>query len=206
MTKAKQTEALVFTGLMAMASSDTSEIKGIRSRLQRAGLYLVTWDEISMKEDSNDDPMKTPSVSLMFKGIIDSYESLDKGDDDDDTSTVDVTGKGFVQFARIYMDDVAEAIGLLKGTYERAALPTTGVLGGVEGVSGWLDGIAGVRVGVRVRHVTTRDGDKRAYYDWLSPKELRTAGIDWDELQRPAYLPDGSEMEDPYAKPTRNAR
>jgi hypothetical protein len=194
---------LVFTGLMDLATQDTTEVKALRSRLQPAGIYLVTFDDVGMTERETDDPEATPMVNLRFKGTIDYYEPLDANDDTPDGTESDMVGKAFNQFSTLWLDDVPQAIGLLKGMYERAALPTAGQLGGVEGTEGWVDGLVGMRVGIRVRHATTNNGDKRAYYDWLSPKECQKAGIEWEDVGRPAFLPDGTEMEDPYAKPSK---
>lgn len=189
--------ALEFTSLMDLASTDTTDVKAVRSRLPSEGIYIVSMTEAGMKEAELDDPEATPRANLRFQGVIEYFEPLKAPDDSENVP--DLVGKNFNQFATLWLDDVAQAIGLLKGQfYERAKLPTAGQPGGIEGVEGWIDGVVGQRIGVRIRH--SKGENTRAYYDWLSPKELDKAGIAWEDLGRPAYNPDGSEMEDPLAK------
>lgn len=184
-----------FTSLMDLATTDTTEVSSIKSRLQAEGIYVILWNEVGMREAENDDPEKAPRITLRLQGTIEFFAPL-KEDAMTEEQVEQMVGKSFNDFKQLYMDDVPQAIGLLKGQYERAKFPTAGPLGGVDGVTGWVDGVIGQRCGIRVRHSNSANGDTRAYIDWLSPKELKKAGITWDEMGREAMNPDGTPVDE----------
>lgn len=188
---------LIFTGLMDLAESDTTEVRALRNRLQPAGIYVVLFESVRMAEAGGDDP-EAKRISIRFAGTIEHFDPLAK--DESDSDSRDLTGNPFNQFTTMFLDDVPTAIGLIKGMYERARFPTVGKMGGIEGVEGWLNGPEGQRVGIRVRHATRQNGDAVAYYDWLSPVELQKAGIDWDSMGRDALTASGEVIADPYVK------
>ena len=174
----------LYTSLADLAGSDTTEIAVLRSRLQAAGIYLVSFTEVGMTEALSDDPTKAPRVNLNFIGVVDLFQPLEGADTDEGMKAAeDMVGKRYMQRETIWASDLKESIGLLKGRYQSAHLAASGVLGGIAGTTGWLDGVVGQRVGIRVRHRQVGD-DTRVYYDWLGSKALAKAGIAWDEIGR----------------------
>jgi len=180
---------LLFTSLMDLATTDTSEIKALRNRLQPEGIYVVAFTEANLREIENQDPSKPPRASLGFKGVVEHFEPLKA-----DSSDRDLVGKAYNQFETIWLSDIAEAIGLLKGRYESAHLPTAGIPGGIEGHEGWIDGVIGKRVAIRVRHKVVGD-DTRVYVDWLGAKAMEKVGLAWEDMGREAVDGRGNPIE-----------
>lgn len=149
--------------LASLAQLDTSDVAVIASRLPAEGVFTcqVKLAQLAMRESTNPD-RPDPMVFVNFEAEI--IEADPKKKDLDPESFI---GRTLKESALIRMDDIREAIGLLKGRYKRAGLPTDGVLGGVEGSPGWIDGAVDRFVKIKVRHYTTKSGDERAGYDWV---------------------------------------
>lgn len=200
-TQTKESKTMEYTNLMDLVQQDTSEIKAITSRLQAEGIYVIDWVEASIKSPKEDGeewgPDEKPRANLRFEGVIVDYTPLVE-DSMTEEQIQAMPGKSFNQFETLWLDNVAESIGEIKGKlYARARYATNGALGGMEGVpAGWLNGIEGTRCVVRVRHATNRNGDRRAYFDWLSPKEMAKVDIDWEDLGRAALDADGTEQDE----------
>lgn len=171
---------MMFTSLMDLASTDTSELSALQSRLARAGIYIVDMNEAKFTEQPSDDPAKPTSYNLGFKYDILHYEPLDKNE-----PPVDLVGKPLSERYFLYGENIQEAIQLLMGRYKLTGFRHKGPMGGVEGVApGWVDEAIGKRVAIRVRHFTDKNGQDRAAFDWLSPKAMEKAGIPFETLQR----------------------
>lgn len=185
---------LLFTSLTDLADMNTDDIAVLRNRLQREGIYIVEMESAEMREIEQEDPTKKPRASLRWQGSIVYYEPLNPNAEDSD---VDMIGKAYNQFETVWLSDLAEAIGLLKGRYVAAHLPVAGAMGGFADKTGWLTDVVGKRVAIRVRHVSRND-DTRVYYDWLGYKALKRLDLSWDEMGREPLDKNGNviEMED----------
>lgn len=184
---------LLYTSLADLAATNTDDISVLRNRLQKAGIYIVAFTEAGLRELEVESDQK-PRLALTYKGVIEYFEPLDKNSEDAE-GAADMIGKAYTQRETVWLDDLREAIGLMKGRHVATHLPVIGAMGGVEGVApGWLDNVVGNRVPIRVRHVQRGD-DTRVYYDWLGHKALSKLGISWDEVGREPVDKDGNPIE-----------
>ena len=176
-----QTE--LYTSLADLAAMEPDSIAAVKTRLQAAGIYIVSFTEVGpLKETLPDDPTKSVRIGLNMKGVIDYFEPLgSKGDDD--AADSDLIGKTYNEYYTIWANELAQSICLLKGKFAKAHLPAAGRMGGVEGTEGWLDRLVGQRVAIRVTHKVVGD-DTRSYTDWLGMQALAKLGIPWDDLGR----------------------
>ena len=174
---------MMFTSLAQLAAMDTTDVKVLKNRLTKAGLYIVGFTEVLMTMAELTDPDSKPRVNIRFTGVIQMFQPLANRDGDTEGDDSDLVGKAYNEFYTLWLEDFMEAIGLLKGRYVAAHLPADGVFGGTPEQSGWLDGIVGKSVAIRVTHKQKGD-DTRVYYDWLGYKALEKLGISWDEMQR----------------------
>lgn len=172
---------MMFTSLAAMAEMDTTDIAVLKNRLQPAGIYIISFSEIKMAEAELKDADSKPRINMTFKGEIEMFQPLVNADGD--SVERDLIGKPYNEFYTIWAEDLAESIGLLKGRYDAAHLSTRGKLGGDGVTAGWLDGVIGKRVAIRVTHKQKGD-DTRVYYDWLGYKAMAKLDLPWDELGR----------------------
>lgn len=201
MSEETQNSAESFMSLMDLTTMDTTEIKAVRGRLQQAGIYVVNFTNVTvnMKVDEVD-PDKS-RANVRWEGVIESFQPLEDAEEEG-VDPEAMIGRAFNQFRSIPLrpaDEMRRAIGQIKGEmYHLARFPTVGPLGGdPDGEPGWLENVVGQRVAIRVRHATNKDGDTRAYIDWLSPALLNQIdGIDWEDMQRPALNPDGTEQDE----------
>lgn len=199
-------EKLVFTGLLDLATTDTTDVKAVYGRLQTPGIYVVEIVEAGFTEPA-EQGAENPRIGFAYNGIIHYYAPLESsGDGDYDNAYVvdpeKMLGATFRDTQTIWLRDFVRGIGLLRGMFANARLITTGAPGGVKGApEGWIDGAVGKRVAIRVSHYTTKDGDTRQQIDWLSPKNLEKNGLAWEDLGREAYNLAGEPMDDPIAKP-----
>ena len=182
---------LLYTSLADLAAANTDDIGVLRNRLQKAGIYIIGMTEVSLRDVEQSDPDQKPRLALTYNGLVEYFEPLEKNDDDA-ASAEDMIGKNYTQRETIWLDDIREAIGLMKGRHVATHLPVQGTMGGVEGVEpGWLDEVVGKRVPIRVRHRVVGD-DTRVYYDWLGTKALEKLGISWDDVGREPVDKDGN--------------
>lgn len=186
-----------FTNLMDLAGEDVSDVQAITSTLQPEGLYIVDVLQVTMQEGTVTTQDGDKQVgNIRVEGLIVDYRPLKEVEDG---PIREMEGKSYNEFHTIWLgskEEVLEGIGKLKGRWQTARFPTSGALGGIEGTSGWLDGIVGQRVAIRVQHKTDRQGNARAYRDWLDPKGMKKYDMDWEDLQRPALTPEGEEIDE----------
>lgn len=172
----------LYTSLADLAAMETDGIAAVKSRLQAAGIYIVSFTEVGpLKETPADDPSKSARIGLTMKGVIDHFEPL--GASGEDATESDLTGKTYTEFYTIWANELVQSIALLKGKFAKAHLPAAGRMGGIEGTEGWLDALVGQRVAIRVTHKVVGD-DTRSYTDWLGMAALSKLGIPWDDLGR----------------------
>ncbi len=171
---------MMFASLMDLASVDTSEMSAQLSRLPKAGIYILELEELKFAEQAPKDPADPMNYTLGIKGSTLFFQPLDPNE-----SGEGMEGKSLSERYFLYGKEVMEAIQLLMGRFKVAGFRHKGTMGGVEGNEpGWIEEALGKRVAVRVRIFTSKDGQERAGYDWLSPKALEKAGIEWASLGR----------------------
>jgi len=180
-----------FSSLMDLAATDTSDLSAQTSRLQRAGIYVLELNKLQFTEQAPSDPADPVSYLLGISGQILAFAPLNlEGGDGSDLIGRDMSERYFLNGKQ-----VKEAIQLLMGRFKTVGFKHKGQMGGVEGMSGWIDEALGKRVAVRVRHYTSRDGQERVGYDWLSPKQMEKAEMPWDTLARPFLDEQGNEVD-----------
>jgi hypothetical protein len=169
-----------FANLMDLASIDTSDLSAQTSRLQRQGIYVLDLSALSFAEQASQDPADPMNYNLVIKGVILAFAPLDPTEPAGDMEGRDLTERYF-----LYGKDVKTGIQMLMGRFKLVGFKHKGIMGGVEGgPAGWVDEAIGKRIALRVRHYASRDGQERASIDWLSPKQMAKAGVEWDVLQR----------------------
>lgn len=169
-----------FSSLMDLATLDTSDLSAQTSRLQREGIYVIELESVKFAEQASSDPAKPTNYTLGIKGNILVFAPLDPN-----APAADLEGKTLNERYFLFGEQLQEAIQQLMGRYKIAGFKHKGVLGGVEGSApGWIDEAEGKRVAVRVRHYTGKDGQERASFDWMTPKAMEKAGLNWDMMGR----------------------
>ena len=171
----KMSDAM-YVSLSDLANLDTSDIQVLRSRLQAEGLYVVRMTEAGLTETSDGTDGKAARIMVRTAGDILLFNPLDASKQEE---ALEMVGKRFSQAKTLFMNEAAEAIGLLKGQYQSAHLNVSGVMGGIEGVTGWVDDVVGKVVVIKVTHRVVGD-DTRVYYNWLGAKATKALGIDWE--------------------------
>lgn len=184
-------QAFSFSSLMDLAATDTSDLSAQTSRLQRAGIYILDLNKLQFSEQAPSDPADPVSYLLNIAGQILAFAPLDTTQGDGS----ELVGRDMSE--RYFMNgkQVKEAIQLLMGRFKTVGFKHKGQMGGVEGMTGWIDEALGKRVAVRVRHYTSRDGQERVSYDWLSPKQMEKAELPWETLARPFLDEQGNEVD-----------
>lgn len=151
--------------LADLAAYDTSELNPLMSRLFAAGVHVFRVEETKLSERVSNDPSKPSLFSVNWK-----MECLEGNPTSVDVDPESLVGRSLTEGYVFWPDQFTELVQLLMGRYKRVGLPYHGALGGMtaEGMEpGWLDSVTGKVIKVRVRHVPTKDGTERAYYDWL---------------------------------------
>lgn len=179
-----------FANLMDLATVDTSDLQAQTSRLQRQGIYVLELSELKFSEQAPNDPADPMNYNLVIKGSTLAFAPLDPNESAEGMEGRDVRERYF-----LYGKDVKEAIQLLMGRFKTVGFKHKGVMGGVEGVTGWIDEAVGKRIAIRVRHYTNKNGQENAAIDWLSPKQMEKAGIEWAVLGRD-FLDDKGDVVD----------
>ena len=182
---------MLYTSLADLANSNTDDIAILRSRLTRKGIYIVTMTEAGMSEIEQTNPDDKPRAALTYAGVIEMYMPLEQ-DDSDGFDAASMIGKNFRQRETMWLEDVREAVGLIKGRHVAAHFPVVGVMGGAEGTEGWIDAVVGKRVAIRVRH--SKGEDTRVYHDWLGRDALAKLGVEWSDMGREALDKDGNPL------------
>lgn len=180
--------------LMDLANVDTSDLTAQMSRLPDAGIYIAEIAKAGFEEQPPKDPADPMNFTcgfnyniLMFQPEAPDYQG----------NPEDKVGRPLNERYFIYgKEGVQEGIQLLMGRYKKAGFRCKGVMGGVEGKAvGWVDEAIGKAVAVRVVHRTDKEGQPRAYFDWLSLNQLQKADIPWHVFQRPFLDETGNEVE-----------
>jgi hypothetical protein len=180
-----------FSSLMDLAATDTSDLSAQTSRLQRAGIYIIDLNKLQFSEQAPADPADPVSYLLNIAGQILAFSPLDLTQGDG----TDLIGRDLPERYFLNGKQVKEAIQLLMGRFKTVGFKHKGQMGGVEGMAGWVDEALGKRVAVRVRHYTSKDGQERVGFDWLSPKQMEKAELPWETLARPFLDEQGNEVE-----------
>lgn len=169
-------EVMMYTSLADLAGMDTTDVKVLRSRLQKEGIYVVRLTAVEMSEASDGSDGKDVRLSIRVGGDVLDFRPLKE---EDQADAQDMVGRAFNQIKPFFPKDMAEQIGLLKGSYQAAHLSVTGRMGGVPGIEGWLDRAVGSIVVISVKHREYKE-DTRVYYNWLGVKAVTALGIDWE--------------------------
>lgn len=170
----------VFASLMDLATLDTSDYSAQTSRLQTEGIYVVEIKKVGFSEVPPQDPADPMSFRYGFSSTILAFAPLEEG-----KQVEGMEGRDLNQQIFLSGKDLRQAIQLLMGAYKTVGLRHKGVMGGVEGSEpGWIDEATGKRIAIRVRHYTRKDGQEAASFDWLSPKQMEKAGLQWELMQR----------------------
>lgn len=162
---ALEAETGVFLSLADLADLNTDEISTLTSRVPLAGIYhcKVTTAEGKQGEEKDGKPAM---IRFNYAYEVMSAQLVDK------TADTDIAGKILRESYPIWNKDenaLKEAIGLLKGRYQKVGLVNSGRMGGDPNKEpGWIDGGLGAEVDIQVR-VGIKDGEPRAYFDWLAP-------------------------------------
>lgn len=186
--------AMNLNNLMALASMDTSDLKAQVSRLPYQGIYIIDMLKLGLAEQPPSDPADPMSFNLVCQGAIRQFVPLKP---EELPANLDLDGQNLNERIFLYGPQLKEAIQLLMGRFKQVGFRHKGVMGGVEGhAPGWIDEAIGKRIVVRVRHYTPKDGQERAAFDWLSPRQMEKLQIPWEVMQRPFLDETGKVVED----------
>lgn len=173
--------------LLDLAAFDTSDLKAQVGRLQPAGLYIIELNSIGFAEQPAKDPADPSNYRFESKGQILAFQPLSA--DSYNGNPEDMVGRDLREGVFLSGKDIQAAIQQLMGKYKLAGFRHKGPMGGVEGSApGWVDEAKGKRVAVRVRQYTTAGGEDRVAFDWLSPKQLKSAGLEWADTMGRDFL------------------
>lgn len=186
-----ESETDVFLSLAQLAMMNTDDVATITSRVPPAGIYHVLCKKVEGKEA---EPVegKPPLIRFAY-----AYEILWAKPTDKNVDGEKMIGRVLTESYTLWPSDVEAGIGLLKGRYQKVGLPNTGMLGGdPSGEPGWLDGALEAEFDIQIR-TGVKDGEQRAYYDWVKPdpklaaaREAAATG-DTDESQPQAEVQAG---------------
>lgn len=152
--------------LADLAGLDTSDIAVVASRLPMAGVWTVQCKSAAMTMEKPKEAGQKPLPKITYKFESVKIDPLEKPDGFDPATTV---GRKLSDVTVLWLSDLAENIGLLKGKYKRVGLPYEGKMGGVEGMEpGWIDSAVGSFMELKVRHAEIK-GETRAFIDWVGP-------------------------------------
>lgn len=171
-----QLEEMSAMSLMDLAEMDTSEIQAKTSRLQAEGIYVLEVEEAQFKEQPPAEVTDPMNFNLVVRSNILAYLP-----NPDIAHPQELEGKTFMDRVFLWGKELVESIEYLKGKYKQAEIDYSGArMGGIEGQEpGWVDGLVGQRIVVRVRH----GKNERAYTDWLSMKQVeKIDGLDWADV------------------------
>lgn len=185
-----------FSNLMQLASLDTSELEAQLTRLSLPGLYVIDIGKIMFSTQAPSDPAKPMNFNLAIPGTILAFVPLNK---EDEPKAAEMVGKALNERYFLYGENLKEAVQLLMGRFKIVGFRHKGIMGGVEGSqAGWINEAEGRRVVVRVSHYTDKGDQQRARFDWLSPRAMKKANIDWEIMGRDFLDEKGNVIEVPY--------
>lgn len=156
-----------FQSLAELANMETDDIAILTSQLPPAGAFIVQSKPATLIEKQSNDPSKPNLYMVKFDSQILEVESLlDKSLDPED-----VGKRSLKETFTLWPSQMNEMIGLLRGRWKLVGLDSSGRMGGIEGVTGWLDKLDGHIHKIRVRHFEDKNGVNRAAFDWLEYKQ-----------------------------------
>lgn len=150
-----------FLSLAALAGMDTDSIATLTSRVPTAGLWIVRGKKVAGSEGEPKDG-KPPLIRFNYHYEVMGGKATDPAFDNDK-----MVGRTITESVTLWPNDLATGIGLLKGRYQKAGLPNSGMpMGGVEGKQpGWMDTVVGAEFVLQIRNYL-KDGETRASFDW----------------------------------------
>lgn len=159
--------------LSDLAGLDTDAIKALTSRLPMTGIWTVIMTKVALGMlPKQEDKPATPTIAWNLESI-----NIEPAVKDPDLDPSTLAGRRITDRAVIWMktkSDFEEAIGLVKGKYQKAKFDTTGAMGGNSEHEqfGWLDNpvIEQRPFKIRVRH-GQRNGQDTAFLDWIGPAD-----------------------------------
>lgn len=150
-----------FFTLADLAAYNTDEIATLTSRLPELGLYIVAGKVATFKVGESKDG-KPPLIRLGVQAEVLDFTPIKK-----DFDVTKVIGRTLSTSITLWPQDLEQEIGLLKGNYQKAGIPNTGPMGGVEGQPpGWVDNAVGANWAWKVSSYTDKNGEPRARFDW----------------------------------------
>lgn len=195
---AEAAQSFDFSNLMQLASLDTTELTAQLTRLALEGIYIIDLGKVGFTQQAPTDPAKPMNFNLAIPGTILAFAPLHK---EDESKVADLISKPLNERYFLYGENLKEAIQLLMGRYKTVGFKHKGIMGGVEGAQpGWIDEAQGRRVVVRVSGFTDKTDQPRVRFDWLSPKAMKKANIDWEILGRDFLDEHGNVIEVPYGE------
>jgi hypothetical protein len=157
--------------LAELADMDTEEVKGITTILFPTGIVAAKITEARLgqtevREGEVDDKgnPKIPQPFVQFGFEVADFQPVDKS-----LNGEEYIGRKLSERHTLWTSELKDRIALLKGTFEKCGLDTSGKLGGLEGGEpGWLDRAVDELVMLRISHTRPRNpGDEpRARYKW----------------------------------------
>lgn len=153
-----------FLSLFALAEANLDDVKAITTRTYPSGTYVVNGKKVEGSESPPKEEGQAPLIRFAFEHEVLKFTPIDKKVDPES-----MVGRDLKESYTIWPRDLMENLGLLKGRYQKAGLPNSGmVVGGVPGKEpGWLDTMVNATYVVKV---TTRPdkttGEPRNYFDW----------------------------------------
>ena len=179
-----QTQDFNFESLMELAGLDTSDLQAQVSRLPMAGIYVTELAKLALIQQPPQDPAEPMSYALSCQGVILAFSPLVKDNEAAPAIPDGLIGGNLNERIFIYGKNLKEGIQLLMGRFKQAGLRHKGTMGGVEGANpGWIDEALGKRIAIRVSH-GQRNGQDVAYFNWMSPKQMKKAGLGWEAMGR----------------------
>jgi len=184
-----------FTNLMQLAELDTTELQAQMTRLALEGIYVCELGKVGFTAQASNDPAKPANFNLALPGTILAFAPLHK---EDEPKINGLIGQTLNERYFLFGENIKEAVQLLMGRYKTVGLKHKGKMGGVEGYQpGWVDEAQGKRVVVRVSGYVDKQEQPRVRFDWLSPKAMKKANIDWEIMGRDFLDEHGKAIEVP---------
>lgn len=161
-----------YMSLAEMASQSTDDVATLTSRTPPGGVFHVKCKSFVGKEgESVDGKPPLHRYNIGYEVLI--AKPVDKNLDPEA-----LVGRTFTESYTFWPSDLAGTIGLLKGRFQKVGLPNQGHMGGVEGGEpGWADGAIEAEFDIQIR-TAIKDGEPRAFYDWIKPDAKRWEQVD----------------------------
>lgn len=159
-----------FFSLADLANYNTDDIAALTSRLPELGLYVVVGKQANLKMGNAVDG-KPPLIRLGVQAEVLDFRPINK-----DYDVTKAIGRNISESITLWPNEFEQEIGLLKGRYQKAGIPNTGPMGGVESQPpGWIDNAVGAQWVWAVSSYVDKSGEQRARFDWRSIDSLKTA-------------------------------